>query len=236
MVHRDVPGGATVEKGLRSMGRQGFDTAFVTGQPLRVLMVEDVPADAEVCLHALRRHGYSVCADIVTIREDFLQRVSQAKYDVVLSELSLPDWNAVDVLEQLEKLQQDVPFILVTRGVDEELATRLIDGGADDYIFKDRLSRLPLAVRRVLRERRLLDERRAAAIERERLIRKLEETLSEVKRINGLLPVCVTCKRILSEKGFWSRMEAYIERHSEARISPSLCPECAARHYPETFN
>ena len=205
-------------------------------RPLRVLMVEDVPADAELCLRALRAHGYNVSADIVAVREHFSQRVGQAKYDVVLSELALPDWGAVEVLGQLEKLQQDVPFILVTRGLDETVAIQLIDEGADDYVFKDRLSRLPLAVRRVLRERRLLQERRAAAAERERLIRKLEETLSEVKRINGLLPVCVTCKRILSEKGFWSRMEAYIERHSEARVSPSLCPECAARHYPEAFN
>lgn len=218
------------------MGRQGFDTAFVTGQPLRVLMVEDVPSDAEACFRALRSHGYNVSADVVVQREPFLRCVSQARYDVVLSELTLPDWSAVEVLEQLEKLQQDVPFILVTRGLDETEAIRLIDSGADDYVLKDRLGRLPLAVRRVLRERRLLEERRVAAAERERLIRKLEETLSEVKRINGLLPVCVTCKRILSERGFWSRMEAYIERHSEARVSPTLCPECAARHYPETFN
>ena len=199
-------------------------------------MVEDIPADAEQSLQALRRHGYNVCADIVASREGFSLYLGRGRYDVVLSELSLPEWTAADVLEQLETLQQNVPFILVTRGLDEAVAMRLIDQGADDYVFKDRLSRLPLAVRRVLRERRLLEERRLAAAERERLIRKLEETLSEVKRINGLLPVCVTCKRILSDQGFWSRMEAYIERHSEARVSPSLCPDCAARHYPETFN
>ena len=218
------------------MSRNGFDTVFVSGYPLRVLMVEDVPADAEQSLLALRQHGYSVCADIVASREAFSQRLGQAKYDVVLSELSLPEWTAADVLHQLENLQQAPPFILVTRGLDQEMAVRLIDLGADDYVFKDRLTRLPLAVRRVLRERRLLEERRVAAAERERLIRKLEETVSEVKRLNGLLPVCVTCKRILGEKGFWSRMEAYIERHSEARVSPSLCPECASRLYPEAIN
>lgn len=218
------------------MGRQGFDTAFVAGQPLRLLVVEDAPSDAEACFRALRSHGYNVSADVVVQGDQFVRCVSQARYDVVLSELVLPDWSAVEILAQLDKLQQDVPFILVTRGLNETEAIRLIDSGADDYVLKDRLGRLPLAVRRVLRERRLLEERRTAAIERERLIRKLEETLSEVKRINGLLPVCVTCKRILSEKGFWSRMEAYIERHSEARVSPSLCPECAARHYPEAFN
>ena len=199
-------------------------------------MVEDVPSDAELSLHALRRHGYKVCADIVSTQEEFNQRLSKAVYDVVLSDYELPEWDGLDVLAQLETLQQDIPFILVTGSLDEATATRIIDRGADDYVLKDQLSRLPLAVRRVLREKRLLDERKRAVEERERLIRKLEETLAEVKRINGLLPVCVTCKRILSAKGFWSRLEVYIERHSDARVSPSLCPECATKLYPETFN
>jgi DNA-binding NtrC family response regulator len=201
-----------------------------------VLMVEDNPADAELSLHALRRHGYNVCADIVATREEFSQRLGKAVYDVVLSDYELPGWNGLDALDQLEKLQQEMPFILVTGALDDVTAAKAIDHGADDCVLKEQLGRLPLAVRRVLREKRLLDERRRAAEERERLIRKLEETLAEVKRINGLLPVCVTCKRILSAKGYWSRLEVYIERHSEARVSPSLCPDCATKLYPETFN
>jgi len=223
-------------KGLSSMNRKDFETAFVTGCPLRVLMVEDVPADAESSLQALRQHGYKVCADIVSTPEEFNQRLGKAHYDVVLSDFDLPDWDGFEVLRQLADLQQDIPFILVTDALNEATAARIIDLGADDYVFKDQLSRLPLAVRRVLREKRLLDERKRSVEERERLIRKLEETLAEVKRINGLLPVCVTCKRILSAKGFWSRLEVYIERHSDARVSPSLCPECATKLYPETLN
>jgi CheY-like chemotaxis protein len=199
-------------------------------------MVEDSPADAELNLHALRRHGYNVRADIVSRSEEFLQRLSKAVYDVVLSDYELPEWSGLEVLDHLEKLEQDIPFILVTGVLDDATAAKVIDKGADDYVLKDRLSRLPLAVRRVLREKRLLDERQRAAEERERLIRKLQETLSEVRRINGLLPVCVTCKRILSAKGYWSRLEVYIERYSEARVSPSLCPDCAVKLYPETFN
>jgi hypothetical protein len=57
-----------------------------------------------------------------------------------------------------------------------------------------------------------------------------------VKRLNGLLPVCVTCKRILDNQGFWSRMETYIESYSDVRVSASLCPACASRLYPEYFN
>jgi len=218
------------------MSRRGFETAFVTGHPLRVLMVEDSPSDAELSLHALRRHGYNVCADIVSQPEEFMQRLSKAVYDVVLSDYDLPKWSGLDVLDQLETLEQDIPFILVTGALDDATAAEMIDKGADDYILKDRLGRLPLAVRRVLREKRLLEERRRTGEERERLIRKLQETLAEVRRINGLLPVCVTCKRILSAKGHWSRLEVYIERYSEARVSPSLCPDCASKLYPESFN
>lgn len=224
------------KKGLGSMNRRGFETAFVTGHPLRVLMVEDSPSDAELSLHALRRHGYNVCADIVSRPDEFTHRLSKAIYDVVISDYEMPEWSGLEVLEQLEKLEQDIPFILVTGVVDDATAAKLIDSGADDYVLKDHLGRLPLAVRRVLREKRMLDERKRAFEERERLIRKLQETLAEIRRINGLLPVCVTCKRILSAKGHWSRLEVYIERYSEARVSPSLCPDCATKLYPESFN
>lgn len=218
------------------MSRRGFETAFVTGQSLRVLMVEDSPEDAELSLQALRRHGYNVSADIVSEPDEFTEKLSKAVYDVVLSDYDLPEWNGTEVLDQLERLEQDIPFILVTGALDDATAASIIDKGADDYVLKDALSRLPLAVRRVLREKRLLDERKRSAEERERLIRKLQETLAEVRRINGLLPVCVTCKRILSAKGYWSRLEIYIERYSEARVSPSLCPDCASKLYPESFN
>ena len=218
------------------MSRGGFETSFVTGQPLRVLMVEDSPTDAELSLHALRKHGYAVRADIVSKADEFTHNISRALYDVVISDYQLTEWTGLDVLELLEKLEQDIPFILVTGALDDATAVRIIDRGADDYILKDRLNRLPLAVRRVMREKRLLEERRRASEERERLIKKLEGTLSEVKRLNGLLPVCVTCKRILSTKGYWSRMEIYIERYSDARVSPSLCPDCACKLYPEHFN
>jgi PleD family two-component response regulator len=218
------------------MSDRGFETAFVTGQPLRVMIVEDSATDAELSIMALKRHGYNVLADIVSTPEEFIHNLSKTLYDVVLSDYSLPSRTGLEVLEQLEKLQQDVPFVLVTGALDDDTAAKVIDRGVGDYILKDRLGRLPLAVRRLQRERRLLDERKQAAEERERLIKKLEATLAEVKRLNGLLPVCVTCKRILSTKGFWSRVELYIEKYSDARVSPSLCPDCASKLYPECFN
>lgn len=228
-------------KGLLDMSRKdtsrkGFETNFISGCPLRVLLVEDAPADAELALSLLQKHGYNVRAETVRTSEEFAASLGRGVYDVVLCDYSLPGWNGMEVLELLEKLQPELPFILITGALDDRTACQMIDRGADDYILKDRLSRLPLAVRRVLRERRHRQERKLAADERERLIQRLQQTLAEVKRLNGLLPVCVTCKRILDNQGFWSRMETYIESYSDVRVSASLCPECASRLYPEYFN
>jgi len=199
-------------------------------------MVEDCPADVELATRALQGHGYDARVDVVSTADELTAKLNQEVYDVILCDYNLPGWDGMEALQLVGRLQQDIPFILVTGRLDDSTAALFIDKGADDYVLKDRLGRLPLAVRRVLREQRLLDERQQAAAERELLIHKLEETLAEVKRLNGLLPICITCKRVLSVKGHWSRIEVFIERNSEARVSPSLCPTCAANRTPEYYS
>jgi hypothetical protein len=61
---------------------------------------------------------------------------------------------------------------------------------------------------------------------------ELKHTLSEVKALRGLLPICSGCKKIRDDKGYWSQIENYIEKHSEAQFSHGLCPECVKKLYP----
>jgi hypothetical protein len=68
---------------------------------------------------------------------------------------------------------------------------------------------------------------------REKLNTELFETLAQIKRLEGLLPICAACKQIRNERGEWELMEKYITAHSEARFSHSVCPECARRLYPQ---
>ena len=77
--------------------------------------------------------------------------------------------------------------------------------------------------------------RKRAEEERERLIGELQEALAEVRTLSGLLPICASCKRIRDDKGYWQQIEAYIQAHSEAEFSHSVCPECARELYPELF-
>jgi len=84
-----------------------------------------------------------------------------------------------------------------------------------------------------LQNSRNLDERKAAEQEREKLINELKCALDEVKRLSGLLPICSVCKKIRDDNGYWSRIEAYIEAHSEAQFSHSICKDCAEELYPD---
>jgi PAS domain S-box-containing protein len=78
-----------------------------------------------------------------------------------------------------------------------------------------------------------ITEHRRAEAEREKLIVDLQEALSKVKALSGLLPICASCKKIRDDNGYWTQIECYISSHSEADFSHGLCPECTKQLYPE---
>jgi hypothetical protein len=72
----------------------------------------------------------------------------------------------------------------------------------------------------------------AAKVEREKLIESLSKALEEVKTLSGIVPICAGCKRIRDDAGYWSQVETYVSRHTGAKFSHGVCPECARRLYP----
>lgn len=78
-----------------------------------------------------------------------------------------------------------------------------------------------------------ISERNQASIERERLVAQLEDSLSKVKLLSGMLPICSSCKRIRDDKGNWFQMESYIKERSEAEFTHGLCDDCAGKLYPQ---
>jgi hypothetical protein len=71
--------------------------------------------------------------------------------------------------------------------------------------------------------------------EREKLIKELQNALTEIKTLSGLLPICSYCKKIRDDKGYWNQIESYIHKHSDTEFSHGICPECAKKYYPD-FN
>lgn len=84
-----------------------------------------------------------------------------------------------------------------------------------------------------LQNSRNLDQRVEAENQREKVIENLNQALSQVKKLSGLLPICGHCKKIRDDKGYWTQIESYIHEHSEAEFSHSICKECADKYYPD---
>jgi len=78
-----------------------------------------------------------------------------------------------------------------------------------------------------------ITERKTAEEERERLLRELQDALSQVKVLRGMLPICSSCKKIRDDKGYWTQIEAYIREHSDLEFTHGICPDCRRRLYPE---
>ena len=71
--------------------------------------------------------------------------------------------------------------------------------------------------------------------ERERLVIELQNALSKIKTLKGLLPICSACKKIRNDKGYWEQIENFIHEHSDAEFSHGICPECAQKLYPNYY-
>jgi two-component system, cell cycle sensor histidine kinase and response regulator CckA len=127
-------------------------------EPVHLLLLEHTEADVELCLAELERGGFAVRADVVGTRADFEARISKGSYDVVLADYRLPDWTGMGALEVLQEQRKEIPLILVTGTLGDELAVECLRRGVADYVVKGNLARLPHVVRRVLEERRAREE------------------------------------------------------------------------------
>jgi len=143
---------------------------------LKILMIEDCETDAEMVQRLLKKEYQDVVFRLCMTEADFLHQFEQFKPDLIIADNSLPEFSATRALQLLQGLPQPVPFILVTGTVSEEFAAGIIKLGADDYILKDRLTRLPGAVESAMRQWRI---KRENEIARQALVRS-EENLKTI--------------------------------------------------------
>ena len=129
--------------------------------PLRVLIVEDTLEDAELLLLELKRGGYDVAYERVTNEAGVRNALKTGTWDLIISDYSLPGFDGMHCLEIYREFNLDIPFILMSGTVGEEIAVQAMKGGAHDYIMKDRIVRLVPAIQRELREAQTRRERRA---------------------------------------------------------------------------
>ena len=128
-------------------------------KPLRVLLAEDNPSDAELILRELGRAGFKPNWHRVDTEESYASKLDPS-LDIILSDYAMPQFSGLRALEILRQRQFDIPFIIVSGTIGEDVAVKAMQQGAADYLIKDRLARLGQAVEHALEQKRLEAERR----------------------------------------------------------------------------
>jgi two-component system cell cycle sensor histidine kinase/response regulator CckA len=322
---------------------------------LQVLIVDDSEDDAILIARALEKDGFKLTYKRVDSAETLTDALDDGPWDIILSDYSMPAFDAVKALELCERRAFDAPFIIVSGRIGEEIAVDMMRAGVSDYVMKDDMPRLAPAVNRELRAARDRKIRRQAQLamahlasivetcddaiisqtlggtvlswnsgaekmfgysaremvgesietlvppdqqeeiltirdviergrrverietvrlrrdgvpidvsitvspiknaegdiqgasivlrditerkrqekERLRLIEELKEALKRVKTLNGLLPICASCKKIRNDGGYWEQVESYIRSRSNAEFTHGICPDCVRSLYPE---
>ena len=119
---------------------------------LRILILEDVPADAELTEYELRKAGVEFISKRVDTREAFQKALIDFSPDLILSDYSLPSFDGLAAFTIAQEERPDVPFILVTGVMGEEFAIEALRKGVTDYVLKSNLTRLVPVVHRALQE------------------------------------------------------------------------------------
>lgn len=206
--------------------------------PLKVLILEDRPDDAELMVRQLRKNGLQptwVRVDTeAAFREQLLTRP-----DVVFADYNLPSFDPLKALQLVREFDPFLPFLLISGSVGEERAVEIIKLGATDYLLKDRLARLGPATRRALAEQRLQQQKQRAAEDLKQALAKAEaardQTLAVLRSASDGLIVCDLDQRLAlvshaAERYFPDPAEQQIGRPVAAAIGP----EVLQRYFQET--
>jgi len=195
---------------------------------MKILIAEDDRISRRLLEMTLKRLEFDV-----VMTED-----GQEALDVLNGEdppqLAILDWmmpklDGVDVCRELRAQKRDkytYVIFLTARGQKKDIITAL-ESGADDYLIKpfdpqELRSRLQVGMRVLSLESALATK-----------LEELEQAINHVKTLQGLLPICMYCKKIRDDGDTWHRLESYIERHSQAMFTHSLCMDCRDEHFPK---
>ena len=209
---------------------------------MKILVVDDDLITQKLLKGILEKQGYNGIL-VSDSGENALELIKKNPPDLILLDIFLPGIKGYEVCDQLkaDNKTAHIPIIMVTGGAvqaDEAIA-KSFKAGATDFITKpirsiEFLARVKSGLIIKKNHDLLVDEiknREQGEKEKNELIEKLQQALSEIKSLKGIIPICSHCKKIRDDKGYWNKLEAYIQKHSEAQFSHGMCPECSDKFY-----
>jgi DNA-binding response OmpR family regulator len=195
---------------------------------IRILVVDDDPDILFATVRILKKEGYEVIG--AETGNECLEKTVQEQPDLILLDVDLPDILGTEVCSQLkndpEHQKKHIMMLSSVKTSSHDQADGL-DAGADDYIARpvsnrEFLSRVQLMVRLIRAERK-----------NDTYISELVQAIERIKVLSGIIPICMHCKQIRDDKGYWNQLEKFISDHSDARFSHGLCEACLKKYYPE---
>lgn len=126
---------------------------------LSILLLEDNPLDVAVILKTLAKLPFDTDYTITSSANEYIEKLNQHNYDLILSDYQLPNFDAVKALRARNEKNSSIPFILITGAISDEVAVLVLKEGADDYILKDRMQRLPFAVEKLIRKQQIKSDK-----------------------------------------------------------------------------
>ena len=198
-------------------------------ESIKVLVTDDDSSMLLLETMLLEEEGYEVFQ--AGSGKECLCAALKHRPDIVLLDVMLPDTTGLEVCRKIKENEalRDT-FVILVSGilVSSEFQADGLETGADGYIIKPIDNAEFLArVRSVVRIKRTEDALRQKEREQAALISKLHNALAEIKTLKGFLPICVSCKKIRDDQGYWNQLEAYISAHSDAILTHGVCPQCA---------
>lgn len=147
---------------------------------------------------------------------------SPVKPDLILLDVMMPKMDGFEVCRrlQLDPETKKIPVIFMTVRRETDDILRAFDSGAVDYLIKP-INYVELSARvetHLTLQRKLND---------------LQGALHEITTLSRLLPLCPKCKKVRDDRGYWSQIEAYFRKHSDAKFTHGICPECVRKHFPD---
>lgn len=188
---------------------------------MKILIAEDDPVSKKVLELLLGKWGYEI-KSTSSGNEAWEALQEENAPDLAILDWMMPGMEGVDICRIARETKQtrSVYIILLTARGNKEDIIEGLRAGADDYLTKpihtEELHARMQVGERVLKLQKDLSDR----------VKELEDAMSHIKKLQGLLPICSYCKKIRNDQNYWEQMEAYISKNSEALFSHSICPDC----------
>ena len=197
---------------------------------MRVLIAEDDQISRYMLQATLTKWGYEVM-----VVEDGVRALgmilAEDSPQLIILDWMMPGMDGVQVCQQARQAQPAkfrYLILLTAKGEKDDIVAGL-EAGADDYITKpfvreELLARIKVGLRLIEAQNSLADR-----------VADLQAALSQVKQLQGILPMCAHCKKIRNDRDYWQQLDTYISDHSNVQVSHSICPDCFERTIRQGF-